>query len=292
MQRTMFTRYVISLTRTYVIWIICLAVSFGPMPIVAAQLPQPNDNGGAITPIDPALCEDMKLHHVLGQNPPVNCERLKLVKFAYVGFDMTLHEDGQIVVMDAVAPHVLRIFNTLRDIRFPIAKARLMNHYEGDDAVSMADNNTSAFNDRMITEGDAVSLHAYGLAIDVNPIQNPYVLRTGETLTFHPAAGAEYANRLNDRPWKEFRPGMAEAVIDVFADHGFLIWGGYWDDPIDYQHFQVGRKMAERLARVSPAEGEAVFNRLVERYQACRRLSAKERSNRAECIMTADPAGG
>jgi hypothetical protein len=235
----------------------------------------------------------MKLHHVLGQNPPVGCERLKLVKFAYVGFDRALHEDGEIVVMDAAAPHVLRILNALRDIRFPIAKASLMDRYEGNDDASMADNNTSAFNDRMITEGDAVSLHAYGLAIDINPVQNPYVVRAGKVLTFHPPAGAEYANRLNNRRWKEFRPGMAEAVIDVFADNGFLIWGGYWDNPIDFQHFQVGRKMAERLASVSAAEAEMIFNKLVERYRACRQsLARKAGSNRTDCIMAADPTGG
>jgi hypothetical protein len=254
------------------------------MPVMAAELPQSMDDGGAITSIDPALCADMRLRHVLGQDPPVSCDRLKLVKFAYVGFDLSLHEDGEIVVMDAAAPHVLRIFTTMRDIRFPIAKARLMNHYNGNDDASMADNNTSAFNDRMITKGSVASLHAYGLAIDINPIQNPYVVRTGSSLTFQPPAGAEYANRLNDRPWKEFRPGMAEAVVDVFADNGFLIWGGYWDNPIDYQHFQVGRKMAERLARVSPPEAELIFNQMVERYRTCR-----QGSNRTDCIMTADP---
>jgi len=289
----MVARCVKSLTRTYVAWIICLVLRFGLMPVMAAELVKPTDDRGAVAPIGPVLCEEMKLHHVLGQNPLVGCERLKLVKFAYVGFDMALHEDGEIVVMDAAAPHVLQIFNALRDIRFPIAKARLMNHYEGNDNASMADNNTSAFNDRMITEGDAVSLHTYGLAIDINPIQNPYVVRTGDVLAFQPPTGAEYANRLNDRPWKEFRPGMAEAVIDVFAENGFLIWGGYWDNPIDYQHFQVGRKMAERLARASPAEAEMIFSRLVERYRACRQSPSRNaRSNRADCIMAADPTGG
>ena len=293
MRRTTVARYVRSFAFICVICLICSALRFALMPIMAAQLPQPNDDRGRIVPIGSALCEEMKRHHVLGENPPVGCERLKLVRFAYVGFDMALHEDGELVVMDAAAPHVSRIFNTLRDIRFPIAKARLMNHYDGNDAASMADNNTSAFNDRMITEGDAVSLHAYGLAIDINPVQNPYVVRTGEVLTFQPPAGVEYANRLNDRPWKESRPGMAEAVIDVFAENGFLIWGGYWDNPIDYQHFQVGRKMAERLARSSPAEAEMIFGQLVERYRACRQSPSRNgRSNRAACIMAADPTGG
>jgi hypothetical protein len=257
---------------------------------MAEPLKQPNPDTDVVAPISTALCEDMKRRHVLGPNAPVGCERLRLLKFSYIGFDMALHEDGEVVVMDAAAPHALRIFTTLRAMRFPIAKARLMNHYEGNDDASMADNNTSAFNDRTITEGTAVSLHAYGLAIDINPIQNPYVVRTGDALAFQPPAGAEFANRLNDRPWKQFRPGMAEAVIDVFAENGFLIWGGYWDNPIDYQHFQVGRKLAELLARASPAEAEVIFRQMAERYRACRqRTPSKSMSNRADCIMAADP---
>jgi hypothetical protein len=271
--------------------ILCRVLLFSLVLPVTTVLPSLSSQfHDSITPISVALCEDMKLHHVLGSNPPVGCERLKLVKFSYIGFDMMMHNDGEIMVMDAAAPHVLRIFTTLRDIHFPIAKARLMDHYEGNDEASMADNNTSALNDRMITEGAAISLHAYGLAIDLNPIQNPYVVRSGGTLTFAPPAGAEYANRLNERPWKDFRPGMAEAVVDVFADNGFLIWGGYWYTPIDYQHFQVGRKMAERLARATPAEAEVIFDELIERYRACRQdPSLKARSNRINCIMAADP---
>src|SRR5262249_22587509 len=149
---------------------------------------------------------------------PVGCERLKLIKFSYVDFGGQLLDDGEIVVMDAAAKHVLNIFNTLRKIRFPIAKARLMNHYEGNDEASMADDNTWALSVRDIVGGDTISLHAYGLAVDVNPIQNPFARRSGATLTFSPVAGVENANRLNDRPGKPIRLGMAETVIDIFAD--------------------------------------------------------------------------
>jgi hypothetical protein len=83
---------------------------------------------------------------------------------------------------------------------------------------------------------------------------------------------------------------MAESIIDVFADNGFLIWGGYWDSPIDYQHFQIGRMMAERLALVSAGEAAAIFDRLVDVYRNCRRsASGKEEAIRADCIMMADP---
>jgi hypothetical protein len=107
-------------------------------------------------------------------------------------------------------------------------------------------------------------------------------------LTFDPPSGAEYANRFNDRPWKTARPGMAEAVIDVFADQGFLIWGGYWGDPIDYQHFQVIRSLAEQLARLPAPQAQAEFERFVDHYRSCRRSAA---SSRPACIMASSRTG-
>jgi hypothetical protein len=230
----------------------------------------------------------MKAHRVLTPEAPVGCARLSLVKFSYFGFDGQIHADGEIVVMDVAAEHVLQIFAKLQEMHFPIARAILMNHYDGNDDASMAADNTSAFNARKIVGGSSLSLHAYGLAIDLNPIQNPYAKRSGPTWTFDPASGAEYANRFNDRPWKAARPGMAEGVIDVFADQGFLIWGGYWGDPIDYQHFQVTRSLAEQLARLPAAQAQAEFERFVEHYRSCRSNPA---SSRPACIMASSRTG-
>jgi len=239
---------------------------------------------GSVAPITPALCDHMAKHNVMRPGFPVGCARLSLVKFAYVDFDGRAHGDGEIVVMDAVAENVLRIFNKLREMRFPIAKARLIDHYDGDDDASIADNNTSAFNARNVAGTSSLSLHAYGLAIDLNPVQNPYVQRAGGKLIFSPPAGKEYANR------KNARAGMAESVVDVFADEGFVVWGGYWHDPIDYQHFQVSRDFAARLARLSPAQARAAFAQHVERYRACRRSAAPE-SSRAKCIALGAATG-
>jgi D-alanyl-D-alanine carboxypeptidase len=244
---------------------------------------------GSVTPITTALCQEMKLHHVLNPGGPVGCERLRLIKFPYVDFNARNQDDGEIVVMDAAAEHVLDIFTTLLSKHFPIAKAKLMNVYEGNDDASMSDNNTSAFNVRDIVGGNSISLHAYGLAIDINPIQNPYIKRLGSTLMFSPPSGIAYANRLDDRPGKNPRLGMAEAVVDVFADSGFFIWGGYWDDPIDYQHFQVSRGLAEQLARLSFVQAQRLFDKVVQNYRRCR-SGADERgqSNRSKCILVTD----
>jgi len=252
--------------------------------VVAAQMVQQSDDKGPILAIGAELCKDMKQRHVLTSQGPVPCGRLNLVKFSYVDFEGHPHDDGEIVVMDVVANSVFNIFNTLRASNFPIAKARLMNVYDGNDDASMAENNTSAFNDRAIAGGRRLSLHAFGLAIDINPVQNPFLKRANGALTVSPPGGAAYTNR-QDR-----RPGMNEPIIDIFAENGFLIWGGSWTDPIDYQHFQVGQKMAEHLARVSPGEGAKLFSGVIERYRACRQAAAdKEQPDRQKCILAADP---
>jgi len=241
----------------------------------------------SIIPISAAFCQDMRAHHVLNGGK-VGCDRLRLVKFSFVDFDGKLHHDGEIVVMDAAAPHVLRIFTRLRKMRFPIAKARPMNGYEGDDNASMRDNNSSAFNDRAVTGGGNSSLHAYGLAIDLNPLQNPYLSRAGDGLKVAPPAGVDFINRLNERPGKPARPGMAEAVVRVFADEGFMIWGGYWDDPIDYQHFQVSRRLAEQLAAASPAEAARLFDAVVERFRKCQQKYSATAMPNPACLDRAD----
>lgn len=224
---------------------------------------------GFASPISSSLCEEMRLHKVLNPRAPVGCQRLKLVKFDYIDFDQKLHADGQLVVLDAVAYQVVSIFEMLLARKFPIASARLMNQYDGDDENSMADNNTSAFNVREIAGGGPVSVHAYGLAIDVNPVQNPYVKRSGGAFIVSPKSGEEFLDR------NSVRPGMAEPIVDIFADHGFNVWGGDWRNPTDYQHFQVSRSLVTQLVRASPQHAEAIFNRYVQQYQTCRTAASR-----------------
>jgi len=212
-----------------------------------------------ITPIDAARCAAMTSHHVLSASAPIGCERLSLVTFSYVDFEGRPHDDGQIIVLDAVAPRVLRIFEGLQARRFPIAKAVPVEAYEGDDDASMADNNTTSFNDRPIAGTSRPSLHAYGAAIDLDPVQNPYLTFKGAAVTVAPSAGAAYLNRRQQRPQKPERAGLAEGVVALFAQNGFSRWGGDWDDPIDYQHFDIGRPLAEILAALPPDAARTRF---------------------------------
>jgi hypothetical protein len=247
--------------------IIGITLLAGTLPDTVAQI-SPDDRP-RLFPISAALCNDMKSRQVLHSGAPVSCDRLKLVRFEHVGFDGALHH-GEIVVMDAAADHVSRIFRSLIEMNFPIEKARLMNFYNGDDDAAIADNNTSGFNHRNVEGGSALSLHAYGLAIDLNPRLNPYVRRdrSGGVLSVSPPSSIDYVRR--PRSFANPRLGMAESVVDLFAEHGFSVWGGYWPYEVDYQHFAVRRSLALRLARLPPANAQALFEEKVRSYATCR----------------------
>jgi hypothetical protein len=175
------------------------------------------------------------------------------------------------MVMDAVANHVSQILKRLVERNFPIEKARLMNDYNGDDDRAIADNNTSGFNDRNVEGGNTLSLHAYGLAIDVNPKQNPYVKRnrSGIVVSVSPPSSINYLHRARSA---DPRLGMAESIVELFAEHGFSIWGGYWPYEVDYQHFALRRGLALRLARLPPIEAQHLFEDNVQNYLSCRQL--------------------
>jgi hypothetical protein len=216
---------------------------------------------GQVLPVEAQLCEAIKTHGVLTGRGPLTCERLKLVNFSYVDFEGKIKTNGRIMVLDAISQQVLELFNELKNIRFPVERAELIDVYNGDDDASMDNNNTSAFNDRNIAGSDKLSLHAYGAAIDINPRQNPNISRQGEEVVVKPALGSDYVQRSAPHP------GMAERAVPIFARHGFVIWGGVWQNPKDYQHFQVDRKIAEKLVTLAADQAREYFNKYV---LACR----------------------
>jgi hypothetical protein len=136
-----------------------------------------------------------------------------------------------VIVASEVADDMVQIMRALFEAGFPIERMEPVDVYDGDDDLSMAANNTSAFNCRKVTGGSKWSEHSYGIAIDVNPLVNPYV--RGATVL--PPEGAQFADRAQDAP------GMIhdeDVVVTTFADHGW-IWGGTWSSPKDFQHFST-----------------------------------------------------
>lgn len=208
-------------------------------------------------PLSVALQAEMRAKGWWKESCPVPLERLALLHLSYIDFDGKSHDDGEMIVMDVVAPSALKIFQSLYAKKFPIEKIRLTSVYDGDDKLSMNDNNSSAYNCRENSDGSGLpSLHAYGLAIDINTKQNPFVQQRGKNsgaAEIEPAAGLAFLNRANQRP------GMAERVTPLFAHNGFSMWGGTWNDPIDWQHFQTSRTVAALLAAMTPTDAATFF---------------------------------
>jgi hypothetical protein len=161
---------------------------------------------------------------------PVGPSQLRLLHLRYLGFDGRSRV-GTMVVNATVVASVVRVFATLYAKRFPLHSMVPESNFQGQDPASMAADNTSGFNCRYaVTTGPKQwSVHAYGEAIDVNPVQNPYVFNG----VAQPVAGKAYIDR------SDVRAGMAEVggvLNDAFASVGWF-WGGRWNASPDYQHF-------------------------------------------------------
>lgn len=155
---------------------------------------------------------------------------LRRVRIQHAGFDEQVHQ-GDLVVAVEVAEDVLEIFAELLDVRFPIGSVRPIHDFGCSDARSMEANNTSAFNCRKTTSGSRWSEHAHGTAIDINPVQNPYV--QGQVV--EPPEGRPYVDRRNDRRGMVLPDGP---VVNAFETREWT-WGGSWRSLKDYQHFSL-----------------------------------------------------
>ena len=187
------------------------------------------------------IAKQMKAKGVWKTDCPVNLKHLKLLEISHIDFEGNIRS-GEIIVLDKLAESVIRIFKELMVIKFPIHSVYLIDKYEGDDDRSMAANNSSSFNFRKIANSTQLSMDAYGLAIDINPVQNPYIIIHDDGhVEVHPKAGVEFLNRTN------LRPGMVEPIVPIFKTHGFSEWGGNWNKPIDYHHFQLSRSQVSDL---------------------------------------------
>ena len=161
---------------------------------------------------------------------PVGADDLAWVRLTFHGFDGRRHT-GELLLHADVADDVTRAFRDLYAARFPIEEMRITRRDELDAPPTGDGNNTGAFACRTTRGSTTYSQHAYGLAVDVNPFQNPY--RKGELVL------PELASSYLDRTWR--RPGMIRAggpVVRAFAGIGWS-WGGTWQSLKDYQHFSA-----------------------------------------------------
>jgi hypothetical protein len=195
----------------------------GEPPPVTPTLPGYTSSVSTVTAAD--------LPHSWRAGCPVHWSDLRRLTLRYIGFDGR-SKVGQLVLHHQAVWSANEVFADLYAKRFPIEEVTVVDVVGGSDDAAMAWNLTTAFNCRAVTGGSGWSEHAYGRAIDVNPLQNPYISRSGQVL---PPGGAAYLDR------STFRVGMitpSSPPVGAFEIMGWT-WGGRWTSPKDYQHFEL-----------------------------------------------------
>lgn len=167
-----------------------------------------------------------------GEDCNVPLSELRYVRVLHYGFDGQVHV-GELVVNQAIAQDITDIFKELFDAKYPIEKMVLIDEYDGDDDASMADNNTSSFNFRLVEGTSTLSKHAFGLAIDINPLYNPYIPERAGVTEVLPVNAGEYTDRTTGC---EYYILHGDICYQAFISRGFT-WGGDWNVSKDYQHF-------------------------------------------------------
>lgn len=157
--------------------------------------------------------------------PPAIVNRQALVEVSYISFDGKLHQ-GQLLVDSRLAGDLQVIFRKIRNDGFPIGSVIPISRFGWDDARSMERNNSSGFNYRKIKGTDTWSNHAFGQAVDINTVQNPYVQGrhiSPKGARYDPAAPGTFSS--------------GSPVVKLFKQLGWS-WGGDWQGKKDYQHFE------------------------------------------------------
>ena len=172
-----------------------------------------------------------------GKSYKKNCPLpLKELRYLHV-----LHKDlsgktleGELICNVCIAEPLKEIFTKLFAANYPIEKIWLIDEYDADDELSMRDNNSSCFNFRYVSYTNRISLHGYGLAVDINPLYNPYIKTVDGKKIIAPDNAADFEDRTKNFPYKIDENDLC---FKLFAAHGFL-WGGRdLPDEKDYQHF-------------------------------------------------------
>jgi hypothetical protein len=175
--------------------------------------------------IEPVRWDDLR--HSYRAGCPVAPAQLRTVVVSYRDFGGSA-QTGRIVVARRVAVDVVAVFRRLWQAGFPLRRLRPVSAYGGDDDASMVADNTSGFNCRNVEGTSRWSMHAYGEAIDVNPVENPYV----QGSRVEPPAGRGFLDRTRVRPGMATRSGV---LVRAFASVGWR-WGASFGD---YQHFST-----------------------------------------------------
>lgn len=170
---------------------------------------------------------------MLGKSLPdttkISFTQLRYLTLPYYDFDGNI-QIGEMVCNKAIADDLLHIFRTLFSEAYPICSIRLVDDFEASDEASMEANNTSCFNYRYVEGTRRLSRHAFGKAVDINPLQNPFVRGS----RIRPVTATDFVDRSKDFPHKIDKDDLCKKV---FTSYGFR-WGGNWYRMKDWQHFE------------------------------------------------------
>ncbi len=174
-------------------------------------------------------------------NSNIALSDLRYLKMLHYNFDGNI-QVGEMIVNKSIADSTLSIFKALFASKYPIRQMHLADDFwyvnsSLTDDVCMLVDNTSCFNYRVVQGTTKISKHSLGLAIDINPHENPYakVLSDGSLSMFKPELYAE--GYLTDRASKPYAITTSDTAYQLFTANGFT-WGGSWNTVKDYQHFE------------------------------------------------------
>lgn len=174
-----------------------------------------------------------------GEDCTVPYETLRYIRVLHVGFDGETYI-GELIMNKALVEDILDILWELYEMDYPIERMILVDEYDADDDKSMAANNSSSFNFRLVAGTTRLSQHSLGLAIDINPLQNPYITKLDGKEVVLPDNALEFVDRTLENPYYIHQ---GDACYEAFIRRGFT-WGGEWKNSKDYQHFQ--KKIEEK----------------------------------------------
>jgi len=175
------------------------------------------------------------------KNNDISLEELRYLKVLHYNYNNEI-QVGEIIVNQKIEKDCLEIFQELFEAEYPICRMVLIdNYWTGDsvetDAVSIKKNNTSSFNYRNIPGSAKRSNHALGLAVDLNPYENPYVPTKNGAPDYSALDEQEYYYAMNRNAGVEHVITEEDLAYKLFTEHGFT-WGGNWKSLKDYQHFE------------------------------------------------------
>ncbi len=167
------------------------------------------------------------------ESPAITPDKLRYIHILHYNFDGE-PEEGELICNELIAWDLLEIFYELYRNEYQLEHVLLIDTYDGDDEASMEADNTSCFNYRTVDDTDKLSKHALGLAVDINPLYNPYITYDNGVRKISPEGAEAYSDRSDDFPYKIDEDDLC---YKLFIKHGFT-WGGNWNSSKDYQHFQ------------------------------------------------------